>query len=1297
MTEFRFAHPTWIHLLWAVLALACLLVFLEVRGRSVLERFVSRWMQPRLVRRLSLLRRLSALAFVMLALIVLVFALMRPQWGTSVQRTVRIESQIMICLDVSKSMLAEDVAPSRLERAKIELDSLLGLMNEGQQVGLIAFAGKAAVLCPMTTDFGFLRLVLAEVAPTSVGLGGTQIGDAIRTAVEGFGESGDMNRLIILVTDGEDHDSYPLEAAKAAREKGVKIVSIGFGDEAGSKIEITDPETGTRSFLQDRNGQDVVSHLDGETLRDVALQTEGAYVPAGTGALDLDSIYRTYIATLLQGSTDSETQVVRYEAYQWLVLAALLLWLAGLVLATPWNLRAARVATAADVVTATARTAALLMIVQLLAAASSAMAQTTPPPAASPAPANAQAAKSTADNDKAAQDPEAAKGTAGSPDADPQADPTREPVPTQPAEEPLVPREAYNRALAFINSDAAEAERYLNRARRDAGSDGELRYRALYNLGWVEVTRADALLKDDPKQALQHLQQAANRFREAVRVRPESTAARQNLEITAQRVLELTDALSKQDPGDLRARLDELIEQLRGHQAQLQAIVQQTGAEVAQTMADTYRQDFRRLGVTQREVLADVQLFADDVRKELDAIGAKPDDQKSPQDQLQVGQYTNMLRFLDTGLQRLSQSRSLTRRLQGDRAFRRWSAGLADLKRARDQLRDPVELLSHIINDSTEIMRMTGTLSAADSQPAEDAPEPTAPTWLTREYLQEQQTAALDRTKELEQVLAAAAPKKEALGPQPTPGTDAAASPGSPAPDLRTKQLIDNIPKALPLINNAVAASEAASQELASGSLANAQARQAEAIAALMEASEWFFDMRRLIEAMYANQLFVSQGVHSAQPDLEMLRQAFAAASVEKELTAEDVPGLLRQIAATLAPMQKKNTDRAPRLAQMFDFELEQLQNAPPPAAPQAPATAPGAAAPTEPSEEQQTQLQRFELAKQLLTQISSDMDRALAALDALKSETAGVPSNDAPQPVEPAKPDEPTTAEPVQGDAAAKPPEPTAEPAAPTEPPTTAEPPAATSAPRDPRWTEAEAAADQALASLEELRRLFFSLVEHLRDTAQRQANLNDETTRQSAEPAESQTPDKIGPLANRQSQLQPITQAIGEALAQQSKQAAAQPPPPPGTSQAADPADAQEAAAAAGKTLAEAAELVQAAQEAMSAAAKQLEGQTTKFDAAAKPYEAITQQQRQALDKLAAALALLDQSQQPPDEQQPQDQNQQQQEQSQGSEDQQRQQQQNMSASQLLQLIRDREAQRREDQKQKVPPPRGAVDKDW
>ena len=132
-----------------------------------------------------------------------------------------------------------------------------------------------------------------------------------------------MNRMILLITDGEDHDSFIDAAAKRAKEKG-SIVSIGFGDEAGSKIEITDPDTGVRSFLKDQNGKDVVTYLRGDTLRDLAMETGGAYIPAGTGALDLESIYRNHIESMLTGSLESQKRVIRNEAFQWFVLAAII-------------------------------------------------------------------------------------------------------------------------------------------------------------------------------------------------------------------------------------------------------------------------------------------------------------------------------------------------------------------------------------------------------------------------------------------------------------------------------------------------------------------------------------------------------------------------------------------------------------------------------------------------------------------------------------------------------------------------------------------------------------------------------------------------------------------------------------------------------------------------------------------------------------------------------------------------------------------------------------------------------------
>ena len=281
MNGFRFAYPESIHLLWALAALMATLMWLQWRHRWALDRFLSRWMQTRLVDAVSPQRKWLGLTFFGLALLSLVFAAMRPQWGETLRVMPQVGAQIMVCLDVSKSMLAEDTVPNRLERAKSELTDLLALL-QGEQVGLVAFAGKATVISPMTTDFGFLRLMLAELGTDSVGRGGTRLEEPIRRAIDGFGDAADISRVILLITDGEDHDSFPLEAAKNAREKGIRIITIGFGDEAGSKIQITDPRTGVRSFVKDRNGQEVLSRLDGETLREIALETEGAYIPAGT-------------------------------------------------------------------------------------------------------------------------------------------------------------------------------------------------------------------------------------------------------------------------------------------------------------------------------------------------------------------------------------------------------------------------------------------------------------------------------------------------------------------------------------------------------------------------------------------------------------------------------------------------------------------------------------------------------------------------------------------------------------------------------------------------------------------------------------------------------------------------------------------------------------------------------------------------------------------------------------------------------------------------------------------------------
>lgn len=1235
MNEFRFAEPGWIHLTWLVLAVGGALAYCEFRGRSVLERFVSRLLQPRLVHRPSLGMRLVSLGFLLLAMLLLVVALMRPQWGVRVQRSLKLNAQIMICLDVSRSMLAEDVAPNRLERAKIELDSLLGLLDEGQQVGLIAFAGKATVLCPMTPDFGFLRLILNETEPSSVGRGGTHMGDAIRKAVDGFRDAGDIHRLILLVTDGEDHDSYPLEAAKAAKEKGVKIVSIGFGDESGSKIEITDPETGASSFIKDRNGNDVVSRLDGDTLRDIALQTDGAYIPAGTGALDLEAIYRTHIQSLLRGTTDTLEQTVRNEAYQWPLLISLAFLLVGLLVVTPLQRREPSGLTLDTLAAAVPRQAAAVLALMLTWTAAAALSAQTP---GQQPTASSQGSVQPAPQAPPSPDPAAATKD----DSDAVALPT--PPPTE-KEEPLAPRVAYNRALPWLQSKPEDAEKYLNQARNNSGSDGELRYRSLYNLGWLEVARADALLKSDPEQAKQQLQQAVNRFREAVRVRPDADEARYNLEVASRRLLELIDSLAKRDPGDVAKRLDELIQQLRAHQAELQAAVQQTGEEVDKSLVDTYRQQFRQLGVTQRQVIADMQQIIEDARKELDAIQKKPADKQTPEDRLRAGQYTNMLQFADSGVQRLNQSRSLTRRLQGNRAFRRWSMGLSDAKRARDQLRNPLELIGFLVADAGELAASTKTLAANGASLSPDTQVAPPPKWLNREYLQDSQATLLERTKELATVLRSAKPKEEVKA------AAADATQQKAEDDPRTKRLLENVQKAVPFLDNAVGRFSESAAELPDGSLETAHGKQIEAASELVRAWELFLDVRRLIELTYGQ--------------ATMLRQAVTAATGDETM--------LKQIGAAIRDGNQTNRQRVARLQEMVEFELGQIASEP-----AAAAAPPGnASAPATPPQDN-PERERYERARQLLTPIAQHLTDAHAALSAIADGTPG----GQPAASEGVAADTPPAAESAQAAEAAQPAE-------------TATP--ATAPARDPRWQPVEQELDAAIASLEELRRLFFSLVEHLRDTAQRQTNLNDDTSQQAPAPAEQQTPEKIGPLANRQTQLQEFTQTLASALKEQGQQAAHPPTDAAANAPAPDP---QQTAAAkeAGKKLTQAADLVDASQKAMQAAAHDLSAQSEKYSAADKPYEKIAEHQQLALQKLLEALALLDQ--QPPDKQQQQDQKDQQQQSSdkdkQDKQDQSAQQQ-NLSANQLLQLIRDREAQRREEKKQRQRMSEPGVDKDW
>jgi Ca-activated chloride channel family protein len=327
--DWKFVDVGYVHLVWAVLAIVGLIAYLEVHGRGALATFLSPVMQRRLTAQASLGRTALRLGLILASLLAAVGALMRPQArGVAESESLsQASADVLFVLDVSRSMLAEDASPNRLARAKAEIGELVTKLDEAR-VGLVVFAGRAVPMCPLTPDRSFFSTVLSTVDTRSAGRGGTKIGEALKVAVKAF-PPGSGAKLIVLITDGDDQDKYSVDAAKLARDAGIKIVAIGLGSETGSTITLTDPQTGAKSQLM-HDGKPVISKLDGEALRKIALATEGVYVPAGTSAVDLKGILESYVLPNVRAAGDPSKRLVPAERFQWFVLISLVLLLAAL-------------------------------------------------------------------------------------------------------------------------------------------------------------------------------------------------------------------------------------------------------------------------------------------------------------------------------------------------------------------------------------------------------------------------------------------------------------------------------------------------------------------------------------------------------------------------------------------------------------------------------------------------------------------------------------------------------------------------------------------------------------------------------------------------------------------------------------------------------------------------------------------------------------------------------------------------------------------------------------------------------
>ncbi|MGP0065539.1 MAG: VWA domain-containing protein [Isosphaeraceae bacterium] len=318
-------HPEWLYLILPLAAAwLALSLYSRSRRRRAAEAFVARAMWSRILPTDSRGRFWWKLLLRETALVAGLVALAGPRFGTQLEEVIPRGSDLYVLIDVSRSMLAEDVPPSRLGRAKADVSALVNRL-EGERVGLIAFAGQAVVKCPLTVDYDAFRRSLDELDPASAPRGGTAIGDAIRKALEVFQAKADRDQAILLITDGDDQQSYPLEAAAVAAEYHVTIFTVGLGDaDHGARI----PQGAESKSYVEYQGHQVWSKLDGSLLKDIALKTSGVYVPVGTRAYDLGELYAKY----LQGRRGSEEQarkrIRRSDQFQIFLAIALLTLLA---------------------------------------------------------------------------------------------------------------------------------------------------------------------------------------------------------------------------------------------------------------------------------------------------------------------------------------------------------------------------------------------------------------------------------------------------------------------------------------------------------------------------------------------------------------------------------------------------------------------------------------------------------------------------------------------------------------------------------------------------------------------------------------------------------------------------------------------------------------------------------------------------------------------------------------------------------------------------------------------------------
>jgi len=287
MNIFRFQNPEMLYF-WAIIPILVFLFwYAESKKKEALRKFGDWNVIIGLMPNLSKNRPIFKFAFIMLALFFLILALSQPQFGSKLREVKKQGVEIMIALDVSNSMLSEDISPNRLSASKRAISKLVDKLRN-DKIGLIVFAGDAYVQVPITTDYRATKMFLKTINTNIVPKQGTNIASAIELAAKSFTAEEGKTRAIIIITDGEDHEQKAIEAAQIAKEQDIRVYTIGMG---GTKPVPIPLEEGSNEFKKDANGSIVMSKINEQILKQIALESDGVYVRANNSNSGLDLVF----------------------------------------------------------------------------------------------------------------------------------------------------------------------------------------------------------------------------------------------------------------------------------------------------------------------------------------------------------------------------------------------------------------------------------------------------------------------------------------------------------------------------------------------------------------------------------------------------------------------------------------------------------------------------------------------------------------------------------------------------------------------------------------------------------------------------------------------------------------------------------------------------------------------------------------------------------------------------------------------------------------------------------------------